>query len=322
MPVLHSTKKTIVLSPPTADREGVGEFQYTDHYSVFHYGPMPDAIPGKGEAACRMAVFNFRLLEAAGIRTHFLRQSGPNRLEFTLARLPETLDHPPTPESGNYLLPLQVLFRNQLPPGSSVHRRLASGGDLTPADLGLTAVPAVGERLPHPTIEYATTREAVNRFLTRADAQLLSGLDDHLFDALRETTTAVNTVLSGHAASVGIDHCDGKSEFLVTSGRELLLADSPGTPDESRLMFDGVHCGKQVLRDWYVRSGNEVPVGRLIADRVPRHRWPRPAPLPPGFVPVMSDLYRALCARWTGERHGNAPGLEAATRAVRALAGK
>ncbi|MGY0466705.1 phosphoribosylaminoimidazolesuccinocarboxamide synthase [Kitasatospora sp. cg17-2] len=318
MPVLHSTKRTTVLRPPTATREGVGEFEYTDHYSVFHYGPMPDAIPGKGEAACQMAVFNFQLLEAAGVRTHFLRQSAPNRIEFTLARLPETLDHPPTPKLGNYLLPLQVLFRNELPPGSSVHGRLACG-DLRPADLGLDTVPAVGERLPQPTIEYATTREAVNRFLTRADAQLLSGLDNRLFQALRETTVAVNTVLSDHAAAVGIDHCDGKTEFLVTGDQELLLADSPGTPDESRLMFDGVHCGKQILRDWYVRSGNEVPVGRLIADGVPRHQWPRPAPLPPGFVPVMADLYRALCERWTSERHQNAPGLQAATRAVRAL---
>ncbi|MFG2918118.1 phosphoribosylaminoimidazolesuccinocarboxamide synthase [Kitasatospora sp. NPDC048298] len=319
MPVLHSTKRTTVLRPPTATREGVGEFEYTDHYSVFHYGPMPDAIPGKGEAACRMAVFNFELLEAAGVHTHFLRQSAPNRIEFTLARLPETLDHPPTPRSGNYLLPLQVLFRNELPPGSSVHRRLACG-ELSPADLGLDAAPAVGERLPQPTIEYATTREPVNRFLTPADAQRLSGLDDRLFRALRQTTTAVNTVLSEHAAAVGIDHCDGKTEFLVTNDQELLLADSPGTPDESRLMFDGVHCGKQILRDWYVASGNEVPVGRLIADGVPRHQWPLPTSLPPAFVPVMTDLYRALCERWTGERHWIAPSLEAATRAVRALA--
>ncbi|MEV0535902.1 phosphoribosylaminoimidazolesuccinocarboxamide synthase [Kitasatospora sp. NPDC050463] len=317
MPVLHSTKRTTVLRAPTADREGIGEFEYTDRYSVFHYGPMPDAIPGKSEAACRMAVFNFQLLEAAGVPTHFLRQSAPNRIQFTLARLPETLDHPLTPERGNYLLPLQVLFRNELPPGNSVHRRLASG-DLRPVDLGLDAVPAVGERPPRPTIEYATTREPVNRFLTPADAQLLSGLDDRLFGALSETTTAVNTVLSDHAAAVGINHCDGKTEFLVTGNQDLLL-DSPGTPDESRLMFDGVHCGKQILRDWYVRSGNEVPVGQLLADGVPRHQWPRPAPLPPAFVSVMSDLYRALCERWTGERHWNAPDLATATRAVRAL---
>ncbi|MFD8782552.1 phosphoribosylaminoimidazolesuccinocarboxamide synthase [Kitasatospora sp. NPDC059599] len=303
---------------PTATSEGVGEFEYTDHYSVFHHGPMPDSIPGKGEAACRMVVFNFELLEAAGVRTHFRRQSAPNRIEVTLARLPETLDHPPTPQLGNYLLPLQVLFRNELPPGSSVHRRLASG-DLSPADIGLDTVPAVGERLPRPTIEYATTREPVNRFLTPADAQYLSGLDDLLFRTLRETTATVNTVLTDHATSVGLNHCDGKVEYLVTGDQELVLADSPGTPDESRLMFDGVHCGKQILRDWYVRSGNEVPVGRLIADGVPRNRWPRPASLPPAFVPVMTDLYQALCETWTGERRWSAPGLAAATRAVLVL---
>ncbi|MER6067052.1 phosphoribosylaminoimidazolesuccinocarboxamide synthase [Streptomyces sp. NPDC001792] len=318
MPVLNSTKTLHIVEPPTATREGVGVFEYTDHYTVFHYGRMPDPIPGKGEAICRMAAFNFTMLEEAGVRTHFRRFIAPNRIEFTLARLPEQAGRPLTPASGNYLIPLQVLFRNELPPGSSVHRRLAAG-ELTPADVGLDAVPAVGEKLERPLIEYATTREDVNRFITPDEAQRLAGLDDEQFQDLREITCTVNTVLTRHAAKVGLSHCDGKAEYLVASDRELVLADSPGTPDESRLMWDGVHCGKQLLRDWYVGSGNEIPVSKLIADGMPRSRWPRPASLPPAFLPVMTDLYRSLSETWTGERRWSAPDLPTATRAVTGL---
>ena len=44
-----------------------------------------------------------------------------------------------------------------------------------------------------------------------------------------------------------------------------------------------------------------------------------PVPLPPGFLPAMSDLYRALSETWTGERLWNAPDLHAATQAVATL---
>ncbi|MFC9585816.1 phosphoribosylaminoimidazolesuccinocarboxamide synthase [Streptomyces yangpuensis] len=321
MPVLHSTKNVHVVEPPTAEREGVGVFEYTDHFSVFHHGRMPDPIPGKGEATCRMAAFNFGLLEEAGIRTHFRRLIAPDRIEFTLARLPEQLDQPLMQTAGNYLLPLQVLFRNELPPGSSVHRRLAAG-DITPADVGLDAVPALGAKLRRPVIEYATTRDDVNRFITPGAARHLAGLDDEQFAALREITCKVNTVLTGHADRVGLSHCDGKAEYLMASDGQLVLADSPGTPDESRLMFDGVHCGKQNLRDWYVRTGNQIPVGKLLADGVPRDRWPKPAPLPPAYVAVMADLYRSLSETWTGEQRWGAPDLQTSTRAVTDLVGR
>jgi phosphoribosylaminoimidazole-succinocarboxamide synthase len=276
---------------------------------------MPDAIAGKGEAVCRMAAFTFRMLEEAGVRTHFRRFLAPNRIEFTLARTPDRATGRLTPDSGNYLLPVQVLFRNELPPGSSVHRRLAAG-DLDLSDVGLDALPKPGQKLTRPLIEYATTRDDVNRFLTPAEAQNLAGLDDEQFQELRETTLTVNAVLTAHAERVGLNHCDGKAEYLMSSAHELVLADSPGTPDESRLMHNGVHCGKQILRDWYVASGNEIPVSRLIAARVPRSRWPQPARLPGEFLPVMSDLYRALSATWTGDQHGDTPDLLTATSAV------
>lgn len=318
MPVLYSTKNLEIIEPSTATREGVGIFEYTDNYSVFHYGRMPDLIPGKGEAVCRMAVFNFTMLAAAGVRTHFRRFIAPNRIEFDLARVLDPDAGPLTPGSGSYLIPVQVLFRNELPQGSSVHRRLASGA-LTPAEVGLHDIPTFGQTLRHPLIEYATMLEEVNRFIGGPEAQRLAGLSGEQFQAMRDTTVDVNEVLTGHAREIGLSHADGKVEFLVSSDGGIVLADSPGTPDESRLMFNGVHCGKQVIRNWYVDNELEVPVSRLIAEGGPRSRWPQPAPLPREFLPVMSDLFRSLSETWTGERHWNAPDLHTATKAVARL---
>jgi phosphoribosylaminoimidazole-succinocarboxamide synthase len=318
MPVLHSTKNVKIIEPPTATRTGVGIFEYTDHYTVFHYGRMPDRIPGKGEATCRMAVFNFMRLQEAGVPTHFRRFIAPNRIEFDLARVPDPASGPPALGVGSYLIPVQVIFRNELPQGSSVHRRVAAGA-LTAADAGLRDAPAVGETLQQPFLEYATMLEPVNRFVDTSEAQRLAGVTDEQLQTMGDLTVMVNEVLTGHAREVGLSHCDGKVEFLTAGDGSIVVADSPGTPDESRLMFNGVHCGKQILRNWYVTHGLDMPINQLIADGVPRTEWAQPAPLPPEFLPVMSDLYRALSETWTGERHWGAPDLHAATQAVSRL---
>ncbi|MEV7871645.1 phosphoribosylaminoimidazolesuccinocarboxamide synthase [Streptomyces sp. NPDC088124] len=320
MPVLHSTKNLQITTPATETSTGLGVFEYTDAYTVFHYGRMPDLIPGKGEATARMAAFNFRLLEAAGVRTHFRRFIAPDRIEFELARFPAQDDLPLSPGVRSTLLPVQVLVRTELPQGSSVHRRLAAG-TLTPAQAGLRTLPAVGEELKEPFVEFATMVDDVNRYIDAAHAQRLTGLDDDRFRTLLDTSVTVNRVLTEHARAVGLRHCDGKFEFMVAADAGLVLADSPGTPDESRLLFDGVHCGKQVLRNWYVDNNLEVPVNRLIAEGVPRHRWPTPASLPGECLPVMSDLYRSLSETWTGERRWNVPDLPAATAAVARIIG-
>lgn len=321
MPVLHSTKNLVIIEPPTATAGGVGVFEYTDNYTVFHYGRMPDLIPGKGEAICRMAVANFMMLRTAGVPTHFRRFIAPNRIEFDLAPIPGRDTGTPGPGSRNYLVPVQVIVRNELPQGSSVHRRLAAG-TLKPSDLGLRHPPAAGEKIDPLLIEYATMLEDINRFVGAAEAQRAAGLSDELFQEMHDTTVKVNEVITRHACQVGLRHCDGKVEYLVSADARLVLADSPGTPDESRLMLGDVHCGKQVIRNWYLDHGLEVPVRQLISDGIPRSQWPVPATLPPAFIPVMSDMYRSLSETWTGERIWNAPDLQTATQAVRRIASR
>ncbi|MFB6134283.1 MAG: phosphoribosylaminoimidazolesuccinocarboxamide synthase, partial [Halanaeroarchaeum sp.] len=56
---------------PTRDSLGRGRFEFTDDYSVFDWGKMPDTIPEKGASLCTMGAYNFELLEEAGVPTHY-----------------------------------------------------------------------------------------------------------------------------------------------------------------------------------------------------------------------------------------------------------
>ena len=318
MPKRFSTKNLTVVEEPTATRSGVGIFEFTDDYSVFHFGKMPDVIPGKGEAICRMAAFNFRMLEEAGVPTHFRRQVAPNKIEFTLVRVLNP-EHAPIPAGErNYLVPLQIVFRNALPPGNSLRRRLASGVTTLEA-VGLDRLPAEGEPLAEPLIEFTTKLEEIDRFVQVEEARRIAALDDARLAEIRRNTLLIDKVITEHARSVGLDHADGKVEHGVDQDGRVILVDNAGTPDENRLTIDGVHIGKQVMRDWYLARDLEAEVQRYAAEGLDRSRWPRPEPLPIGFVAPIADMYRSLCEAWTGERIWGAPPLEDVVETVRLL---
>lgn len=66
-----SVKEFRIEREATADSLGAGSFVFTDDYSVFDWGKMPDQIPEKGASLCTMGAFNFELLEAEGVPTHY-----------------------------------------------------------------------------------------------------------------------------------------------------------------------------------------------------------------------------------------------------------
>jgi phosphoribosylaminoimidazole-succinocarboxamide synthase len=318
VPKRFSTKFLTVVREPTADHDGTGIFEFTDDYSVFHYGKMPDPIPGKGEAICRMAVFNFHMLERAGIRTHFCRYLPPNRIEFTLLRVQNPDITPIGLGERGYLIPLQVIFRNQLPAGNSLHRRVAAG-KLRLADVGLERLPAEGGSLAEPVVEFTTKLAEIDLFVTPGEARRLAGLDERQLAELRDLALRVDQVITAHAREAGLDHADGKVEFGVASDGGFILVDNAGTPDENRLMLGGYHIGKQVMRDFYLARDLEGQVQRWAEEGLPRSEWPRPEPLPMGFVGPISDMYKSLCEAWTGDRIWGAPALADVIETVRLL---
>jgi phosphoribosylaminoimidazole-succinocarboxamide synthase len=74
----------------------------------------------------------------------------------------------------NCLIPLEIIYRNGLPEGSSVFKRLQQG-KVTIKDLGLDHAPKPGETLAKPIFDVSTKLEETDRYITWMDAQRIAG---------------------------------------------------------------------------------------------------------------------------------------------------
>src|SRR4030042_3529135 len=199
---MGSVKDIERIKKPTRDEMGVGRFVFSDRYSVFDWGEMPDHIDGKGAALCLMGAYCFEQLEAKGVKTHYrglVNEKGEavkvaelrapsNVMEVALVNVyrPQTsvvggkIIHDYsiyTSDLKNCLIPLEIIYRNGLPEGSSVFKRL-NQGTVTLADLGLDHQPQPGETLAKPIFDVSTKLEETDRYLTWAEAQKIAGLTD------------------------------------------------------------------------------------------------------------------------------------------------
>jgi phosphoribosylaminoimidazole-succinocarboxamide synthase len=295
-----TAKRLTVIEEAKPGATGVGEFEFTDHYSVFDFGIMPDPLPGKGAAMCEMAAFNLELLEAAGIPTHFRRKVDANRLQFDLMNVYDPIAEYIAPGSRCYFVPLQVVFRNSLPAGASLLRRFAAGS-AHPEDYGWNEVPACGEPLPSPVIEYMTKLEDLDRFIARSRAQELSVLSDLQVSRIEELVLATNRVLDTRAREVGLELADAKVEFGIDGFGDPVVVDVAGTPDETRLLLDGHHVSKQVLRVANSRNDLRRRVHEWANDGRDPDTKPVPDRLSPDVVSTVSLMYRSVVDRWVGK---------------------
>jgi len=367
---MTSVKEFRVDAEASADGLGRGAFIFTDAYSVFDWGPMPDPVPDKGASLCTMGAFNFELLEDAGVATHYrgvvpegadppvplaAADAPPTEMAIHLARVPElpfvgaagsdpaggaaAADADERPADGpgvqngydygayhdaagdNFVVPLEVVFRNVVPPNASLRRRT------DPADHGLPheTWPEGTVALPDPVVEFSTKYEAQDRYLDRAEADALAGPAD--VDALADLARAVNRVVTDRAEATGFVHQDGKLE-AVYAGGDLLVADVVGTFDENRFAFDGQQVSKEVLRRVHRREQAGWVDAVSEAKRAARERgvddWKAlcdraPEPLPEGVLGVARDLYAAGANRYTGREWFDAPPLGEAVAAAREL---
>lgn len=302
MPKRWSTKTLSISTPATAERTGVGTFECTDDYSVFHYSKMPDQIAGKGEALCRMAITTFGLLDRAGIPTHLLGFTPPNRLQVRLVRVIDPVIEPLTPRDRSRLIPLQVVCRNTLPEGSSVFRRL-DAGTLTLAGLGMATAPVAGHVLDRPMVEFSTKLEEIDRYVSEEEAQRIAGLSDQQFAEVHVLALRINDVVTEHAQSIGLTHADSKVEFGIDDEGRIILVDTAGTPDENRFLWNGFHVSKQILRDHYHGHQLEDCVQQWAAAGRSRSDWPTPASLPDELIVAVSAMFKSISNRWTGAEH-------------------
>jgi phosphoribosylaminoimidazole-succinocarboxamide synthase len=339
---MTSVKEFRIETEATDTDLGRGAFVFTDDYSVFDWGKMPDTIPNKGASLCAMGAFNFELLEAAGVPTHYegVVQGGeavaldevaepPREMAIQLTQVPD-LPHDGRDydydayyaEAGdNHLIPLEIVFRNTVPVGSSLRSR----ADPADFDLDFEAWPEEVVDLPEPVVEFSTKLEESDRYLDRAEADEIAG--PVAIDELEETALAVNEIVTERARECDIVHEDGKIECFYHDG-QVYVADVVGTFDENRFSYDGQEVSKEVIRQYHKRTQPEwvEAVGeakeRAKAENVAD--WKSlcertPEPLPDHVVDAARDLYTAGTNAYIGRELFEAPSLGEAVETVREL---
>ena len=342
---MTSVKNFRVDEEPTADSLGRGSFVFTDDYSVFDWGKMPDQIPEKGASLCTMGAFNFELLEDAGVPTHYRgvvldgverpladaldAGAAPTEMAIDLTQVPDLpfrdgsydYDEYHGAAGENYLVPLEIVFRNRVGVGSSLRKRSH------PDDHGLSydEWPEDAVDLPEAIVEFSTKYEEQDRYLSREEADEIAGLAS--IEALESVAREVNRIVTDQADSAGLTHQDGKIECLYVDG-EIRVADVVGTFDENRFSKDGTQLSKEVLRQYHKRTQSEwveaVSAAKAEATRQDISDWKalcaeQPEPLDDSVITAGRDLYCAGTNAYVGADVFEAPSLDEALDAVRSL---
>ena len=73
---MGSVKDLEVIQKPTRDAMGIGRFHFSDRYSVFDWGEMPDHTQYKGAALCPMGCSFFEKRERKRDQYPLQRLSG------------------------------------------------------------------------------------------------------------------------------------------------------------------------------------------------------------------------------------------------------
>ncbi|WP_246998828.1 phosphoribosylaminoimidazolesuccinocarboxamide synthase [Halosolutus gelatinilyticus] len=339
---MTSVKEFRTEEAATADELGRGSFVFTDDYSVFDWGKMPDQIPQKGASLCTMGAFNFELLESECVPTHYrgIVENGevvplddasnpPWEMAIDLTQVPD-LPHEGRDydyeayhaDAGeNYLVPLEIVFRNRVPVGSSLRRRT------DPADHGLEfdSWPAEAVDLDEPIVEFSTKYEEGDRYLDREEADDIAG--EAAIDDLESVAREVNRIVTAQADAAGLVHEDGKIECLYYRG-EIRVADVVGTFDENRFSYEGTQLSKEVIRQYHKRTQPEwveaVSAAKAEAKREDVADWKSlcdvdPESLDESVIETARDVYCAGTNAYLGREVFDAPPLSSAIGAVRRL---
>ncbi|HIE11874.1 MAG TPA: phosphoribosylaminoimidazolesuccinocarboxamide synthase [Desulfotomaculum sp.] len=329
---MGSVKDLSVLKEPSAVATGTGRFVFSDRYSVFDWGEMPDQIAEKGKAICLAAAYFFERLAEMGIKTHYigvvvdgaakrlrdLRQPAAT-MEVKLLRVlkPKIRDNTYDysvyrEERGNMLIPLEVIYRNSLPAGASVFRRLREGS-LTLDQIGLTEMPVPGQVLAKPLLDVSTKLEATDRYINWEEARAIAGLTETEIKEIRHIALRVNDLITEEAERLGLYNEDGKVEFGFDEQRTLMLVDALGTLDECRFTFEGLPVSKEIARIFYRQTDwcREVEEAKM-KNRVGWKELVQTAPpqLPERLRNAIAMVYKAYTNELTGRRWFDTPPLK------------
>lgn len=279
------------------------EFEFSDRVSVFDK-IIPSDIPHKGETLCRTSAYWFEACKKAGIPSHFLKMTAPNRMQ--VRRVQVIHDYSKiTPKTTNYLIPLEVIVRYYA--YGSLYDRILDG-KVKPIELGFPEGHAVmkGEKLPAPFFEVTTKLEKTDRPLDKEEALKISALSEEEWAALKEMALEIDRVIDKQVESRGLIHVDGKKEFAFDEYRRLMVVDTFGTPDEDRFwdlaefkQGKQVEKSKEFVRQHYRESGYHEA---LYAARKAGKPEPDIPALPEEKIEKTSRIYVSLFEQLTGQK--------------------
>src|SRR5271157_537106 len=338
---MGSVKDLEIIRKPTKDTLGVGRFHFSDRYSVFDWGEMPDQIDNKGAALCMMGAYCFEKLNEKGIRTHYrglidergdtvkveeLRQPS-SVMEIDLvnvfkpeANMKQSRQHYDyskyTVNLTNFLIPLEIIYRNGLPEGSSIFKRLEEG-IITIDTLGLDHYPTPGERLSKPIFDVSTKLEETDRYLTWDEARKISGLTVEEVENVRELLFRVNKTITQAALKADLENEDGKIELAFDPQRKLMVVDVVGTLDECRFTYGGLHVSKEIARQFYRRTEwfKDVEEAKRKAETEGVTDWKKlcrtkPPKLEHSLKRTISEMYMAVANEITDKTMFDVPSLK------------
>lgn len=313
---MGSVKDLKIIEKATDKKNGIGRFIYSDRYSVFDWGEMPDLIPNKGASIAVLGAYFFEQLEKMKVPTHYIGlvenekvkeladlANPSNTMQIKLLRVikPElngvTYDYSKYEnEKGGYLIPLEVIYRNYLPPGSSVFKRLQTG-EIKPEDLGFDKMPVPNQKLEKPILDVSTKLEITDRYMLWNEARKISGLNDTELFALKELTATINKLITNEFARIGLVNEDGKIEVGFDHNRRLMLVDVFGTLDECRFTYEGLPVSKEIARVHYRNTDWFQAVEE--AKKKDRQHWKEicelnPEPLSAKLKMLISQIYTGV----------------------------
>ena len=321
---MGSVKDLEILKESSEIAMGIGRFHFSDRYSVFDWGEMPDQIKAKGEALCLMGAYCFEQLEAKKIKTHYrgLVNNNGKTVLFKEIELPTNIMevnlvnvYPPkiseknniidydysqyTEKLKNCLIPLEIIYRNGLPEGSSIFKRIEKG-KTTLKDLGLDHYPIPGEHFSKPIFDVSTKLENKDRYITWENAKKIAGLNDNELESIKSILLKVNSTITNLVSDIGLVNEDGKIELAFDDLRKLIIVDVVGTLDECRFMYNSFHISKEIARQFYKKTPwfIDLEEAKKAAEQKNIADWKslcntQPPKLDKKLLKIISEMYMA-----------------------------
>ncbi len=200
---LYEGKAKIIY--PT-DKPDILRSYFKDDATAFN-AQKKGQIVGKGAMNCTISAHLFKMLEAAGIETHFVDQLSPNEMNVRAVSI----------------IPIEVVVRN-----------IAAGSLCRQTEL------ALGTVLKHPLVDFYYKSDLLGDPLLTDDRILTLELATaERIRELREEALKINQILTHFFEDCAITLVDFKVEFGLDPNRRLLLADEI-SPDTCRLWEQSV----------------------------------------------------------------------------------